>query len=226
MGKIVFSAAIFVFVWYTPLVAADESALKTEDQKVLYSLGVALGRNTASFGLTPEDAGFVIMGFSDSLKGEELKADYKIYGPRISQLAVTRQAARAGKEKKKSEAFLRRAAKKKGAQVSKSGLIYTRIKKGKGDSPRVNDTVKVHYHGTLIDGTVFDSSVERNQPASFSLMGVIPCWTEGVQKMKVGEKAELICPSSIAYGDHGSPPRIPGGAALIFEIELLEIVKK
>ena len=86
-----------------------------------------------------------------------------------------------------------------------------------------SDQVKVHYTGTLTDGTVFDSSVKRNEPATFPLNGVIKCWTEGVQKMKVGEKAKLTCPSDVAYGDNGRPPTIPGGATLIFEVELLEI---
>jgi FKBP-type peptidyl-prolyl cis-trans isomerase FkpA/FKBP-type peptidyl-prolyl cis-trans isomerase FklB len=86
--------------------------------------------------------------------------------------------------------------------------------------------VKVHYHGTLIDGTVFDSSVQRGQPATFPLNGVIPCWTEGVQRMKVGEKSRLVCPSQIAYGDRGAPPKIKPGATLVFEVELLEIVKE
>ena len=85
--------------------------------------------------------------------------------------------------------------------------------------------MKVHYHGTLTDGTVFDSSVQRGEPATFPLDGVIPCWTEGVQKMKVGGKAKLVCPSAAAYGDRGQPPNIRPGAVLTFEVELLEIVK-
>ena len=90
---------------------------------------------------------------------------------------------------------------------------------------KATDKVKVHYHGTLIDGTVFDSSVERKQPIDFALNGVIPCWTEGVQMMKVGGKARLVCPSEIAYGDNGAPPKIKPGATLVFDVELLEIVK-
>jgi FKBP-type peptidyl-prolyl cis-trans isomerase FkpA len=97
------------------------------------------------------------------------------------------------------------------------------IQPGTGASPSASDSVKVNYRGTLIDGTEFDSSYKRNQPAQFPLSGVIRCWTEGVQKMKVGGKARLVCPSDIAYGDKGHPPVIPGGATLIFEIQLLEI---
>ncbi len=102
-------------------------------------------------------------------------------------------------------------------------MIYREVSAGSGASPQATDTVKVHYRGTLIDGTEFDSSYKRNEPAQFPLNQVIPCWTEGVQKMKVGGKARLVCPSSIAYGDQGRPS-IPGGAALLFDIELLEII--
>jgi len=124
-----------------------------------------------------------------------------------------------------SQAFLAKAAAEPGAQQTASGLVYREITAGSGASPKATDTVKVHYRGTLINGKEFDSSYARNQPAEFPLNGVIPCWTEGVQKMKVGGKSRLVCPSSIAYGDAGAPPDIPGGATLIFEIELLGISK-
>ncbi len=104
-----------------------------------------------------------------------------------------------------------------------SGLVYKEVVKGNGKSPVATDTVKVNYRGTLIDGTEFDSSYKRNQPAEFPLDQVIPCWTEGVQKMKVGGKATLVCPANIAYGEQGRPPVIPGGATLIFDIELLSV---
>lgn len=104
-----------------------------------------------------------------------------------------------------------------------SGLIYRELRAGSGGSPRASDAVTVNYRGTLVDGTEFDSSYKRNEPATFPLGQVIPCWTEGVQKMKVGGKSQLVCPASIAYGEQGSPPTIPGGATLIFEVELLRI---
>ena len=106
-----------------------------------------------------------------------------------------------------------------------SGLIYTELKAGSGPSPTATDTVKVNYRGTLADGTEFDSSYKRGQPAEFPLNRVIPCWTEGVQKMKVGGKAKLVCPPSIAYGDRGAGQAVPPGATLTFEVELLEIKK-
>jgi FKBP-type peptidyl-prolyl cis-trans isomerase FkpA len=129
----------------------------------------------------------------------------------------------AERQKVVSDAYLAKAATEPGAIKTESGLIYMDIQPGTGASPNASDSVKVNYRGTLIDGTEFDSSYKRNQPAQFPLNGVIRCWTEGVQKMKVGGKARLVCPSDIAYGDKGHPPVIPGGATLIFEIELLEI---
>jgi len=118
-----------------------------------------------------------------------------------------------------SAAYLEKAAAAAGAVRTPSGLIYRELRAGTGTSPVATDTVKVNYRGTLVDGKRFDS----NDGAKFPLNQVIPCWTEGVQKMKVGGKAELVCPSSIGYGERGSPPDIPGGATLIFEIELLGI---
>jgi len=122
-----------------------------------------------------------------------------------------------------SENYLEKAAKEPGAVKTSSGLIYRELRPGTGRSPAATDTVKVNYRGTLTDGTEFDSSYKRNEPISFQLDHVIPCWTEGVQKMKVGGKAQLVCPSSIAYREEGSPPAIPGGATLVFEVELLGI---
>ena len=121
------------------------------------------------------------------------------------------------------KAYLEKAAAEPGAQKTASGLVYRDVTAGSGASPKATDTVKVHYRGTLINGKEFDSSYARNEPAEFPLNRVIPCWTEGVQKMKVGGKARLVCPSSIAYGEGGAPPDIPGGATLVFEIELLGI---
>ena len=149
------------------------------------------------------------------------------WGPKVSVFANKRQSAQAekdsAKEKELSKGFIAKATAEKGSVTKPSGLIYKQLKGGAGPSPKATDKVKVHYEGKLINGTIFDSSVKRGQPAEFPLNGVIPCWTEGVQLMKVGEKAQLICPAAIAYGDRGHPPTIPGGATLIFEVELLSI---
>ncbi len=117
---------------------------------------------------------------------------------------------------------LKKAAAEAGAVVTDSGLIYRSLREGQGASPVATDTVKVHYRGTFTDGREFDSSLARGEPASFPLNRVIKCWTEGVQKIKVGGKAKLTCPSAIAYGPNGRGP-IPGGATLVFEVELLGI---
>lgn len=118
-------------------------------------------------------------------------------------------------------------AKEEGAVVTPTGLVYRSLKDGDGTSPTAADTVKVHYRGTFPDGKEFDSSYKRNAPAQFPLGGVIKCWTEGVQKMKVGGKAKLTCPSSIAYGERGAGGGlIPPNATLLFEVELLEIAKR
>jgi FKBP-type peptidyl-prolyl cis-trans isomerase FkpA len=121
------------------------------------------------------------------------------------------------------KAALDKAAAEPGAVKTPSGLVYRELTPGTGQSPTAADTVTVNYRGTLTDGTEFDSSYKRNQPAQFPLNRVIPCWTEGVQKMKVGGKSKLVCPANLAYGEQGSPPTIPGGATLVFEVELLGI---
>ena len=121
--------------------------------------------------------------------------------------------------------FAAKAAKEKGAVKTASGLVYKSLVEGKGEKPAATSTVKVNYKGTLIDGTVFDASEKHGGPATFPLNRVIPCWTEGVQKMKVGGKAQLVCPPSIAYGERGAGGLIPPGATLVFEVELLAVQK-
>lgn len=124
-----------------------------------------------------------------------------------------------------SETFLAQNAKKEGVKTTASGLQYKVIQSGTGESPKLTDRVKVHYHGTLIDGTVFDSSVQRGQPISFPVGGVIPGWVEALQLMKVGDKWQLFIPAKLAYGDQSPSPAIPPNSVLIFEVELLGIEK-
>jgi FKBP-type peptidyl-prolyl cis-trans isomerase FkpA len=215
---------VTVLATVAPLYAGGPE-LKTEDDKTLYALGLALSRNLATFTLTPTELDNVIAGINDGVLNREKKVDLDTYGPKIQQLAQARTTVAAAAEKKAGHAYLDKAAKEKGAKKTDSGLIYIETKAGTGDQPKTTDKVKVHYHGTLVDGTVFDSSVQRGQPATFPLNGVIKCWTEGLQLMKVGGKAKLTCPSDIAYGDRGSPPKIKPGATLVFDVELLEIEK-
>ncbi|MGQ0508390.1 MAG: FKBP-type peptidyl-prolyl cis-trans isomerase [Myxococcaceae bacterium] len=203
-------------------VPAMAQQLKTDEEKTLYALGLMMGRSVNVFNLTKAETEIVKRGFTDSVLKNKPQVELEQWGPKVDALAKTRGSAKADAEKTKSNAFLEKAAREKGAQKLPSGLIYEEIKAGTGAPPKATDTVKVHYKGTLIDGTEFDSSYKRNEPTEFPLNGVIPCWTEGLQKVKVGGKAKLICPSSIAYGDQGRPS-IPGGATLIFEVELLDI---
>jgi FKBP-type peptidyl-prolyl cis-trans isomerase FkpA len=195
----------------------------TEEQKTVYALGQLMGKNLQTFNLTPAELELVKQGLADSVANPKGEFNAEQMMPKVQELARTRALARAEEEKKKGQEFVDKAAAEAGASKLPSGLVYTSITEGTGTSPGPTDIVKAHYHGTLPDGTVFDSSVKRGQPLEFSLAGVIPCWTEGVQKMKVGGKAKLVCPSAIAYGDMGRPPTIPGGATLVFEVELLEV---
>jgi FKBP-type peptidyl-prolyl cis-trans isomerase FkpA/FKBP-type peptidyl-prolyl cis-trans isomerase FklB len=205
--------------------AASALELKTDEQKTLYALGVALSRNLGSFALTEAELELVKAGLTDGVLNREKKVEVEAFGPKLMELQKSRAAAVASGEKKAAQAFLDKAAGEKGAKKTASGLIMSTLKAGTGESPKPADRVKVHYHGTLTDGSVFDSSVQRGQPATFALGQVIPCWTEGLQLMRVGGKSRLVCPSDIAYGDRGAPPRIRPGAALVFEVELIEILK-
>jgi FKBP-type peptidyl-prolyl cis-trans isomerase FkpA len=214
-----------VLVILTALAApAAAQEPKTDQDKTLYALGVALAGQLAPFALTPAEVDMVKAGLTDAALNHPHKAEVKDFMPKIQELRTQRAATLAAAEKKSGEAFVTKAASEPGAKKLDNGIIITTLKPGTGPSPKATDKVKVHYHGTLTDGTVFDSSVQRGQPATFPLNGVIKCWTEGLQQMKVGGKSRLICPSDVAYGDRGAPPRIKPGATLVFEVELLEIV--
>jgi FKBP-type peptidyl-prolyl cis-trans isomerase FkpA len=193
---------------------AAATGMTTDDQKTLYALGLTIYKSLGQFNLTPAELDLVKRGMTDAAAGKPA-VELNTWGPKIETLARARSSHA-------SSAFLTKAAAEPGATKLPSGLIYKELKAGAGASPAAVDTVKVNYRGTFVDGKEFDSSYSRNQPASFPLNGVIKCWTEGVQKMKVGGKARLVCPSDIAYGDQGRGG-IPGGATLVFEIELLEV---
>ena len=202
--------------------AATAQTLDTDENRTLYAVGVVLGNNLLQFNLTPAELALVESGLRDSVFGTEPRVDMAVYGQQITALRDARQAVGAAAEKAASMAFIDQMAQEAGAEQTASGLVYTVITEGTGANPTAADTVRVHYHGTLRDGTVFDSSVDRGEPISFPLSGVISCWTEGVQKMQVGGTSRLVCPSDTAYGDAGQGV-IPGGAALVFEVQLLAI---
>ncbi|MGQ0556275.1 MAG: FKBP-type peptidyl-prolyl cis-trans isomerase [Nitrospiraceae bacterium] len=207
----------------TPLLAAQQDPAN-DDQKTLYALGLAISQSLGTFSLSEAELDMVKNGLTDGVLKRAPKADLQTFGPKIQQLQQSRVALVAEGEKKAGAAFLTKAASEKGSTKTESGIVITTIKPGTGATPKATDTVKVHYHGTLTDGTVFDSSVKRGEPATFPLNKVIKCWTEGVQQIKVGGKSRLVCPSNLAYGDGGSPPIIKPGSTLVFEVELLEVV--
>lgn len=200
--------------------AADMS----EEQKTFYALGQIMGRQTSVFAMTPGELEMVKQGIGDAVEGRQPAVDMDVYGPKVQTLAQSRRTVVIDKQAKEGEAFADAAAKEKGAVKTASGLVFIPLVQGKGASPKAEDKVKVHYVGKLPNGQEFDSSVGRGAPAEFPLNGVIKCWTEGLQKMKVGGKARLVCPPALAYGENGTGP-IPPKATLNFEVELLDIVK-
>ncbi len=196
----------------------------SEQDKTLHALGLGLQKSIDVFKLTPEEFERVVDGMRAARAGKP-EVKFEEFQPKISELARARMSAATGPRKEADAKAVATLAADPKAQKLPSGLIYIPVTEGKGPSPKATDKVKVNYAGTLTDGSEFDSSYKRGQPVSFPLNGVIPCWTEGVQLMKVGGKGKLVCPSAIAYGDNGRPPVIPGGATLVFEIELLAIEK-
>jgi len=198
--------------------------MTTDEEKTIYALGLSIARSLSPFDLSPHELTIVQQAMKDAAAGRP-SLELNTWGPKIQGLAESRSAKVTEREKASSNAYLQKAAAEPGAVKTASGLIYRELRAGNGPSPLATDRVKVHYRGTLVNGVEFDSSYSRNEPAEFALNGVIRCWTEGVQKMKAGGKAMLVCPSDLAYGDQGRPS-IPGGATLIFEIELLEVVGK
>jgi FKBP-type peptidyl-prolyl cis-trans isomerase FkpA len=196
----------------------------TDDQKIIYALGVLMQRSIGQFDLSAAELDILKRGLGDAALGKPA-IDPDEWRPRIEPFAKARGQRVAVREKTASVAYLAKAASEAGAVKTDSGLVYRDVSVGTGASPKADDVVRVHYRGTLVNGTEFDSSYKRNEPAEFGLGRVIGCWTEGLQRMKVGGKARLVCPSSIAYGDEGRPS-IPGGATLVFNIELLAIVER
>lgn len=201
--------------------------VKTDAQKVSYAIGQQIGRQIKAQGMEV-DVDVLGASIKDAIEGKEsrLKPEEMQAAMMKSQEAAMAKQAEASKANlEKGTKFLEENKAKPGIKTTASGLQYEVITEGKGKSPTEKDTVKVHYKGTLIDGTEFDSSYKRGEPAEFPLVGVIKGWTEGLQLMKVGGKNRLFVPSELAYGPQGRPG-IPGSSVLVFEVELLEITKK
>jgi FKBP-type peptidyl-prolyl cis-trans isomerase len=195
--------------------------LDTDDKKALYAIGMIAATRLPQVDLTSEEMRLVGAGLEDGLSGRPPRIDMNAIRPQLEAFVNARSAAAAEKEKAAGAAFAAQMGAETGAEKFPSGLVYRVLTPGTGPSPSATDTVRVKYRGTLRDGSEFDSSTE---PVSFPLNGVVPCFSEGIAKMKVGGKSKLVCPSSIAYGDQGRAPRIRPGATLVFEVELVEIV--
>ncbi|MCH8083851.1 MAG: FKBP-type peptidyl-prolyl cis-trans isomerase [Myxococcales bacterium] len=204
--------------------SSSVSGTPTEDDKIFYSIGLMAGMRFADFKLTDAEFEWVARGVADAAMGREALANPRDHMAAIQAVHAARVARANAGELAASAEFLEKEAAMEGAVQSESGLIMRVLVAGEGEQPGPTDEVKVHYHGTFRDGTVFDSSVDRDTPAQFPLEHVIPCWQEAIQQMKVGGKSRIVCPPSIAYGSRGKGS-IPGDAALAFDVELLEIIE-
>lgn len=192
---------------------------------VSYSLGIVLAANLKNQGFSDLNSDEIAQGFADSLSGNS-KLTVEEADEKIKKVMMEVAEVKAKEAKAEGENFLSENLKADGIQVTDSGLQYIHETEGEGDAPTAEDTVTVHYSGTLIDGTKFDSSYKRGEPISFPLNGVIPGWTEGLQLMKVGGKTKFFIPQELAYGETPNPNGpIPPFAALIFEVELIDIKK-
>ncbi len=222
-------AVLGVMLLAIPAGAQEQQVLKTDKDKVNYGIGVGMARNLQRQGVDV-DLDFVIMGLKDTLSGkkllmteEELQKVMSAFQKYLTDKQAEAAKAAGEKNKKEGEPFLAENSKKPGVVTLPSGLQYKVLKEGDGKKPTINDTVVCNYRGTLIDGTEFDSSYKRNQPATFALKSVIKGWTEALQLMPVGSKWQLFIPASLAYGDRAMGPEIGPNATLIFEVELLAI---
>jgi FKBP-type peptidyl-prolyl cis-trans isomerase FklB len=224
----VFTCVIFIT---GQVMAAEKSELKTQKDKISYAIGMDIGSNFKRNSIEV-DPDVLLKGIRASLSGEKaLMTDQEsremlmAYQKELQEKQQEKMKVEGEKNKKAGEAFLAKNGKKKGVKTLSSGLQYSVIKKGSGKKPKKTDSVTVHYVGTLLDGTEFDSSLARNEPAKFPVTGVIKGWTEALLLMKEGAKWKLFVPAELAYGQYGRPG-IPPNSLLIFEVELIKIGAK
>lgn len=196
---------------------------KEEKEKLSYCLGANIGMSLQSQGLTELDANIFAGAINDVVSNSELKINTEDINSYLQDYFGKLQAEQQKVAVAEGEKFLKNNSSQDGVVTLESGLQYIVLKEGSGEKPKATDTVTTHYHGTLISGEVFDSSVERSEPASFPVNGVIPGWVEALQLMPVGSKWKLFVPSHLAYGERGAGQKIGPNTTLIFEVELLSI---
>jgi FKBP-type peptidyl-prolyl cis-trans isomerase FkpA len=194
------------------------------DDDLLYALGAMLGHRVQDYGFSSRELARIERGFADAAAKRPLKLkepDLEELGPKVDAMLQRRGNPRIAAEKQRAATLLAAEAKEPGAVLLPEGAVLRALRAGQGENPKPGDRVRVKYEARTADGKVFDSSAGADVP----LGGVVRCWTLGVPKMKVGGKARLVCPSTLAYGDQGRPPQVAGGAAVVFDIELLSIVR-
>jgi FKBP-type peptidyl-prolyl cis-trans isomerase FkpA/FKBP-type peptidyl-prolyl cis-trans isomerase FklB len=207
-----------------PAAVAQPPMTPAEQREALHALGVLISNGIVEFSLSEDEFKVVLEGLSDGYHHKSDPTQAMAFQRKLEGLQRERRQATAEHQHEIGEAYIAKAAAEAGATKTESGIVYIPVKEGTGASPTVADQVKVNYTGRLVDGTVFDSSSARGAPATFALRNVIPCFTQGLQMMKVGGESRIVCPANLAYGDRGSPPKIRPGATLEFTIELLEII--
>lgn len=202
---------------------ASVGGLRTTNDSLSYAFGISLGSYLKSQGISNLNFTLLNKAIDQTLKGQKPLLDMEGANKLMGRLSEAKTQKTAGAEKQKSKQFLDQNKKRTGVVETPSGLQYEILTKGTGPVPKATDTVTAHYRGTLLDGKEFDNSYKRGEPLTIPVTGVIPGWTEALQLMPVGSKWKLYIPSSLAYGDYGAGQEIPGGSALIFEIELVGI---
>ncbi len=215
---------IFYLFVLTAIVISCKPSLKTDEDKVYYAVGHSLGARMATLKFNKEEQDKIILGVKDALSGKKPAIDVTAYRGKIQEVFQKRVTKVAEEVKKEGENHMKNFV-DGGGKKTASGLGYKILTQGSSKKPTATSNVTVHYHGTLINGKVFDSSRDRGKEVTFPLNRVIKGWTEGLQLIGEGGKIQLVIPSNLAYGDMGAPPRIPGGATLIFEVELLKVNK-
>jgi FKBP-type peptidyl-prolyl cis-trans isomerase FkpA/FKBP-type peptidyl-prolyl cis-trans isomerase FklB len=203
---------------------ADDQPPSAE-ARTLYTLGQLISRTLDTFALTSEELKWVKAGIEDGVLKRDPKVDLAAEADGLHKMQDARRLATVERERQAGLAFIAAMANAPGSKRHPSGLVLQPLSSGVGEQPDANDHVRVHYEGRLIDGTVFESSRARGTPATLPVRGVLPCWSEALQAMRVGDRSRVVCPAELAYGERGAPPVIKPGATLVFDIELLGVVR-